>query len=66
MDEAAKFLINPSVIGHSADKKKAFLRKKGLSEAEIDAAFGKVEVPGVSMRSLDQAASLWSLYLMAL
>lgn len=48
VDEAAKFLINPSVIGHSADKKKAFLRKKGLSEAEIDAAFGKVEVPGVS------------------
>lgn len=48
VDEAAKFLINPSVIGHSADKKKAFLRKKGLSEAEIDAAFGKVKVPGVS------------------
>lgn len=62
VDEAAKFLMNPSVVGHGADKKKAFLRKKGLSEAEIDAAFGKVQVPGVSMRSLDQAALPWNLF----
>ncbi|XP_071547180.1 peroxisomal membrane protein PEX14-like isoform X2 [Panulirus ornatus] len=41
VDEAANFLVNPKVINHANDKKSAFLRKKGLSEAEIQAAFAK-------------------------
>lgn len=43
VDEAAKFLINPKVASHAEDKKSAFLRKKGLSEEEILAAFSKAK-----------------------
>lgn len=58
MDEAAKFLMNPKVINHANDQKSAFLRKKGLSEAEIQAAFAKATtatpaVCGISLLIVD-------------
>ncbi|KAG7171295.1 Peroxisomal membrane protein PEX14-like [Homarus americanus] len=43
VDEAAKFLLNPSVINHASDQKTAFLHKKGLTETEIEAAFAKAK-----------------------
>lgn len=41
IEEAAKFLINPKVASHAEDKKSAFLKKKGLNDEEILAAFSK-------------------------
>ena len=43
IEEAAKFLINPKVSSHAEDKKSAFLKKKGLSDEEILAAFSKAK-----------------------
>ncbi|XP_045600940.1 peroxisomal membrane protein PEX14 isoform X2 [Procambarus clarkii] len=43
VDEAAKFLLNPNVMNHAYDQKTAFLHKKGLTEAEIQAAFSKAK-----------------------
>lgn len=40
MDEASKFLSNPNVVKHGVEQKSAFLRKKGLTESEITAAYG--------------------------
>lgn len=46
VDEATKFLINPKVASHAEDKKTAFLKKKGLSDEEISAAFAKARAYG--------------------
>ncbi|XP_045138520.1 peroxisomal membrane protein PEX14-like [Portunus trituberculatus] len=43
VEEAAKFLINPKVASHAEDKKSAFLKKKGLNDEEILAAFSKAK-----------------------
>lgn len=39
VDEASKFLSNPNVVKHGVEQKTAFLRKKGLTESEITAAY---------------------------
>ncbi|KAG0712805.1 Peroxisomal membrane protein PEX14 [Chionoecetes opilio] len=44
VEEAAKFLINPKVASHGEDQKSAFLKKKGLSDEEILAAFSQARV----------------------
>ncbi|KAK8745970.1 hypothetical protein OTU49_017206 [Cherax quadricarinatus] len=43
VDEAAKFLLNPKVMNHADEQKTAFLHKKGLTDAEIQAAFSKAK-----------------------
>ncbi|XP_064385091.1 peroxisomal membrane protein PEX14-like [Halichondria panicea] len=45
VDLAVKFLTNPRVTGSPMDQKRAFLTKKGLTEAEIDQA---IQLAGVS------------------
>ncbi|XP_066941908.1 peroxisomal membrane protein PEX14 isoform X1 [Macrobrachium rosenbergii] len=43
IEEAAKFLMNPKVAQHADEQKSAFLRKKGLTEDEIQVAFAKAK-----------------------
>ena len=42
MVTAVKFLQNVKVVGSPLETKRNFLIKKGLTEAEIDAAFKKI------------------------
>ena len=42
MVTAVKFLQNVKVVGSPMETKRNFLIKKGLTEAEIDAAFKKI------------------------
>lgn len=43
VNTAAHFLLNPSVVDKPNENKTAFLRKKGLTDAEIALAYGKAE-----------------------
>lgn len=55
---AVKFLLNSRVQGSSLELKRGFLRKKGLSEEEIDQAFTLANVPSIPVNNQVQHPAL--------
>ena len=58
---AVKFLQNSKVVGSSIETKKSFLMNKGLTSAEIEAAFsrlGSVAMVPASPQGLHQAPQM--------
>lgn len=43
VDQAVEFLTDPRVVSHPDDKKRRYLKNKGMTDEEINTAFSKAQ-----------------------